>query len=200
MQGEFAFFGDLAVGPERPKRPERLFFAVLPDPETADRVRTLIDRFVADNHLTGTPLKAERLHISLHHVGDYARLRSKFVYAARLAGQAVTMRSFEVTFRFIKSFDGAPSHDDRSGRRPLVLLAEGDALGDLHKAVRAAMARNGLRPTPSFRPHMTLLYGAKLIPMQAIAPISFPVSDFVLIHSALGLTRYEILDRWPLQA
>jgi hypothetical protein len=24
--------------------------------------------------------------------------------------------------------------------------------------------------------------------------------DFVLIHSRLGLTRYEVIDRWPLAA
>ena len=87
-------------------------------------------------------------------------------------------------------------------RKPLVLLAEGDALSELHNILSVAMKKNGLRAAEHFSrpPHMTLSYGRGTIPVQAIEPICFVVNEFVLIHSELWLTRYHVLDRWPLHA
>jgi 2'-5' RNA ligase len=141
----------------------------------------------------------ERLHVSLHHVGDYKRLRTKFIYAARQAGNSVSMRPFEVTFRFIESFEGPPSTDDRPYKRPLVLLGEGDALLEFHRVLGAAMKRSGLRAAEDFTPHMTVFYGAKPIARQTIEPVRFVVREFCLIHSELWRTRYNVISRWPLE-
>src|SRR4051812_41091968 len=91
MQSVFEFYRAL---PARPDRPERLFFALRPDPETALRVDQFRRQFLDHNHWKGMPLKTERLHISLHHVGDYRRLKTQFLYAARQAAAAVSMRPF----------------------------------------------------------------------------------------------------------
>ncbi|QJP13425.1 hypothetical protein G3545_07005 [Starkeya sp. ORNL1] len=69
MQGTFDFHRDL---PDRPIKPERLFFAVLPDSATACQMKEFGEHFANDNRLSGTPLTSERLHVSLHHVGDPA--------------------------------------------------------------------------------------------------------------------------------
>jgi 2'-5' RNA ligase len=61
------------------------------------------------------------------------------------------------------------------------------------------MKKNGLRAAEDFTPHMTLSYGPRAIPMQAIEPIRFAVNEVVLIHSELWLTRYNIIDRWALE-
>ena len=196
MQGVFEFYRDL---PPRPQRPERLFFGLLSDSETSFQASQVRDRFILENPLKGTRLKTERLHVSLHHVGDYKRLRTKFIYAARQAGKAVSMSPFEVTFRFITSFEDAPPANGRPHRWPLVLLGEGEALLHLHKILGAAMEKYGLRPSEHFTPHMTLFYGLKPMPLQAIKPIRFVVNEFALIHSELWLTRYNIVDRWPLE-
>ena len=196
MQGVFEFYRDLPV---RPKRPERLFYCLFPDAETTARAKRLRARFIHKHRLEGTQLKTERLHVSLQHVGDHKRLRTSLIYAARQAGKAVSMRSFEVTFRFVKSIDGAPPIDGRARRWPLVLLGEGDALSDLHKILGAAMEKNGLEAAKDFMPHMTLSYCSKPIPAQAIEPIRFVVKEFVLVHSELWLTRYNIVDRWLLE-
>jgi len=196
MQGRLAFY---KASPVRTARPDRLFFGLFPDAATSIRVKQLSERFICENRLGGTQLKAERLHVSLHHVGDYRRLRARFTYAARRAGEAVSMRPFEVAFSFIKSFERAASMSDIPRRRPLVLLGEGDALLELHRILGAAMERYGLNAAPSFTPHMTLLYGSKPIPLQPIEPIRFPVEEFVLVHSELRLTRYNILGRWSLK-
>ena len=195
MQSVFEFCRDLPV---RPKRPERLFFGLFPDAETSRRVGRFAERFLGEHHLEGPRLETERLHVSLHHVGDYKRLRSKFVYAARQAGNAVSLHPFEMTFRFIKSFDGGPSTTGRPRRQPLVLLGEGDALLELHKALGAAMEKSGLRPAERFTPHMTVFYGAKPVATEAIEPIRFVVKEFALIHSELWLTRHQVVDRWSL--
>jgi 2'-5' RNA ligase len=80
-----------------------------------------------------------------------------------------------------------------------VLRAEGTALFDLHALLGAAMREWGLKAADEFVPHMTLLYGPNAVPLQAIEPIRFVAREFVLIHSELGLTRYTVLGRWPLQ-
>ena len=61
------------------------------------------------------------------------------------------------------------------------------------------MAKNGLRPGIDFKPHMTLLYGEKPMAKQEIEPIRLLVKEFVLIHSERGLTRHNVIDRWPLR-
>lgn len=156
-------------------------------------------RFICQNHLEGTPLKPDRLHVSLQHVGDYKRLPAKFVYAARQAGSAVSMSRFEVTFGFIRSFDCVSSIGGEPCKRPLVMLGQGDGLLDFHRRLSGAMEKNGLRSAKTFTPHMTLFYGRTPIPLQAIEPIRLAVTEFALVHSKLSLTQYDMVDRWSLR-
>jgi RNA 2',3'-cyclic 3'-phosphodiesterase len=194
MQYAFDFYDG---SNHRPEYPERLFFGLMPDCETGKRMARFGDWFHSENHIRANQLQMERLHVSLHHIGDYKRLRSKFVYAARQAAKAVLMRPFEVEFRSVLSFPVAPHKKDR----PLVLLGEeGGALRELFHALGCAMTRNGLKAAPDFVPHMTLSYGPQFVPLQAIEPLRFVASNFVLIHSFRGLTRYEVLGSWSLAA
>lgn len=188
-QGVFDF---CRHGPARPKRPERLFFALLPNGQTALRIADFAEQFVRANGLQGTRMKADRLHVSLHHIGDFKRLRSDVMYAVGQAGDSVSAPSFEMTFGSVATF-GA-----EDGRKPLVLLAAVDAVLPFHQLLGAALKKSGLRAGEHFTPHMTLFYGATRIPPQAIEPIRFHVKDFVLIHSALGLKKYNVLQRWSL--
>lgn len=195
MQLAFDFYDDRS---DRPRNPERLFFCLQPDDETRGRLMRVTDRFFTEHRLRGKRLEAERLHVSLHHVGDYRRLRTKFVYAAQQSAKTVSVRPFEMVFRFIQSFEPAPH---RTSRRPLVLLGEGgDALAALFRSLGAAMAGNGLKAADHFTPHLTLSYGPHTVPMQPIEPVRFVVRDFLLVHSRLGLTQYEVIGRWSLAA
>jgi len=195
MQGVFDFYSSL---PPRPRKPERLFFGLLASPEAAVSVDRLRQWFLEENGLTGSLIKKEHLHVSLHHVGDFTRLKSPLLYGARIAGGAVSMHPFEMTFRFLKSLGGAPPKRGKPRRLPLVLLCESDDVRKLHRILGTALERNGMRSTAHFLPHMTVLYGPESVPMQEIRPIRVAVNDFVLIHSELGLTRYNLIDRWPL--
>jgi 2'-5' RNA ligase len=200
VQYAFEFLGDGASSLWRPERQERLFFGVRPDAKSADRVAQFAERFIADLGLKERRLERECLHISLRHVSDDRRLRTQTIYAAGQAAKAVSMSPFEIKLHFIKSFAPAPSSNGRPRKRPLVLLAEADALFDIHRALGAAMKKNGMKTRDGFAPHMTLSFGSKPIAMQAIEPIRLTVDEFVLVHSELGLTRHHTIDRWPLRA
>jgi 2'-5' RNA ligase len=197
MQGVFDFYRERPARPERPPRPERLFFCIRPGPDDADRIWHGAGRLLCDLPAEGKRIAGERLHVSLHHVGDYARLPAKFVFAARRAAGAVAMPPFEMRFESVRSF-GARSPPTRQRAWPLVLLGTGDAVRLLQRMLGAAMEKNGLRAAQAFTPHMTLLYGPARLPPRAIEPIRFPVREFALVHSALGLTRHETIGRWPL--
>ncbi len=191
MQSVFEFYRDLPV---RPKRPERLFFAALPDPETAVRIGQFRDRFLREHRLDGKPIRTDRLHVSLLHVGTYKCLRTKFVYAAEQAAKAVSMPPFEMTLDRSKSFQGTPSVNGGPRSCPLVPLGDSDAVLELHRKLGGAgpMAAEGLTP------HMTVSYGPTLVPLQMIEPIRFVVKEFVLVHSMLRLSQYKMVGHWPL--
>lgn len=72
-------------------------------------------------------------------------------------------------------------------------------LRDLRAKLAAQAARRGLpfdaRP---YAPHVTLGRRAdKVIAPAAFSPLHWPVRDFVLVQSVLGMGRYELLGRWP---
>jgi RNA 2',3'-cyclic 3'-phosphodiesterase len=195
-QGAFEFYKEL---PARPARPERLFFAVMPDTEESACAWQFGRQFLYKRDLNWSELGAKRLHVSLHPVGDYKRLESKHIYAAGLAADAVSMRRFEVKCSSIKSFAGAPPRRGKPPRRPLVLLCEGEGLFELHESLGTNMRQNGLKAADVFTPHMTLSYGPRLLPEEPIEPISFTAREIILIHSELWLSRYNMIGRWPLQ-
>lgn len=188
-QAVFEFCGDV---PARPRKAERLFFALMPQEAEAQTITRFADDFLREQALSGARITPDRLHLSLHHLGDFKRLPPAIVYGARLAGGAVAMEAFTMAFHGITSFD------NKKHRRPLVLLGQGRALSELHERLGKALQRNGLRREAAFTPHMTLLYGAAAIPARVIEPLVLLVRDFVLLHSEKGLSRYHVLQRWPL--
>ena len=182
----------------RPERPERLFFGLVPDPGISASVRQVVEGVIGEHLLRARPIEARCQHVSLHHVGDYRRLRSQTLHAATQAGKAVSMQPFEITFQCMRSFEGRDmAIGEARANRPVVLLAESEALRRLHVLLGTAMRRNGLRAGGSFVPHMTLFYGSTQILAQAIEPIRFMAREFRLVHSELGLTRHNTIDRWP---
>ena len=177
----------------RRKQKDRLFFGVLLDSYAALRVSHLGQQFCSENDIKGTPRGRHLLHISLHHLGDYPRLPERIIFAAKRAAEAVSVPAFEVTLNSITAFPNS-----KSGRHALVFLAEGAGLVSLHRGVGGAMRRIGLSASEHFRPHVTFLYGPDAVAKEPIEPIRFVVKEFALIHSEVGLSKYNVIDRWPL--
>ena len=176
---------------------DRLFFAIFPDANTAARIARLREALRLELGLRGKPLAIERLHASLHHVGDYAGLPYDIVASASEVASTVAMPPFTV------AFDGAESFRGRSGHRPFVLRGEDGVAGlmMLQQRLGLAMANAGLGYAAShYTPHVTLLYGDRLVADRPIDMVSWPVGEFVLVHSLLGRSRYNIVARFPLGA
>lgn len=182
-------------GFDPPTPTDRLMFLLYPDRTTAERIgdaaRVLKERL----GLRGALLQTERLHVTLHHLGDYVGVPRDVVGKGVSAGDALTASPFEV------KFDRAVSFANRPGANPFTLQG-GEGLGALigfQKALGETMAGAALRPDRSFTPHVTLLYDALIAPEQLIAPISWTVDRFALVQSKLGQTRHLILREWMLR-
>lgn len=114
------------------------------------------------------------------------------------AAARVQAASCELVFEQVMSFARSP----RSGRYPLVLrhtdVAATSALHTLHRRLGLALAQAGFRVSGSFTPHVTLSYALQALPEQAVTPVTWPATGFVLIDSHVGHSHYERLAEWPL--
>ena len=178
------------------RRTDRLFLGVFPDLDAAERAASLSRSLRKELNLRGRPLPPERLHITLHHIDDYAGLPQWVVAAICDAAGTVGMGPFEVEFDRVASFSGRP------GNRPLVLRG-GDGLAELMKFQRGlgtaiTRARVGRPVASQFTPHVTLLYDDIQVEERAVEPIRWTVSEFILVHSLLGQRRHVPLARWSL--
>jgi len=174
---------------------DRLFFAVFPDGDAAACVARLARELQCEHGLKGKALATERLHVSLHHVGDYPHLPGDVVSAARAVAETVRMPAFTVAFNSAASFRG------RSDNQPLVLRGDDGIIGlaTLQQALGAAMERAGLgRCAARYTPHMTLMYGDRFVADRRVEIVTWPVREFVLVHSLLGRSSYRAMARFPL--
>jgi 2'-5' RNA ligase len=179
-----------------PKPTDRLFFAIFPDAEAAARIAALARQLQLAHGLKGQPLQTARLHVTLHHLGDFAGVPPDTVARACDAALAVAMPPFDVSFDRAASF--------RKPRNcPFVLQgSEGvAAVTAFQQALGAAMKNVGLaRSVESrFTPHVTLLYDDRCVAEQAIEPVAWTAREFVLVHSLIGRSLHVPLGRWPLR-
>lgn len=168
----------------------------MPDPDTAARIAGMAGWLRSEMHVEARLLRTGRLHITLHHLGDFARVPEVTVARACAAATSIDVPPFGVTLDRVSSFNGRPGH------HPLVLTGSAglDALTGLQQGLGEALRGAGLRVSRArFTPHLTLLYDEGRVHPRAIAPISWTVREFVLIHSWLGKTHYDVKGRWPLK-
>lgn len=176
---------------------DRLFFAVFPDAAAAERIAALAASLRAEHGLHGRPVREDRLHVTLFHLGDFHGLPEGLLGEARDAAAQVAMAPFEIRFDSASSFTGRPRN------HPFVLRG-GDAgtagVAALHAALggRLGTTRLGKSLKPGFVPHVTLLYDDRVVEPQAIEPIAWTVRELVLVHSLIGRTEHRVLDRWRL--
>lgn len=178
-----------------PAATDRLFFAVFPDPRSADAIHDLAHRLADECGLRAEPLAPQRLHVTVSFLGDHVGLPAALVERAVAAAGSVNLPAFDVVLDRVLSLG-------RGGRRvPLVLGGEVvHGLVRLHAALNGALARVGVTESDrrAYHPHLTLLYAEHPITERAVAAIHFRALEFVLLRSPLGGCRYQVLGRWPL--
>lgn len=175
---------------------DSLFYALLPDAESAGQIVDLVRRLHAGQRLKGTVIPSERLHVTLAFIGSFAGLPKAVVASAIVAGDRFEGTPFEVTFDRVQKF----GHDKRA-----IVLRGGEVATDVDEFQRrlvGAMRYQGLKPasSTSFTAHLTLMYSESPILEEQVAPISWTAREFVLVRSLIGQSRYEILARWPLRS
>lgn len=180
---------------------ERLFYAILPDAAARQRILSIGEELRKRHGLTGKAIAPERLHITIHHLGDYAADDERWdgvVDAAKRAAGSCPTASFEICL------DRSGSFRSGNDKRPCVLLGpEGEnPLRRLHLALGDRMAAQGLGSLAvrTFNPHVTLLYDRAMLPVEPIEPITWTATELVLIHSKLGRSEHHRLDAWPFVA
>ena len=194
-----------AVSPEQsslfgsapPVPTDRLFLGLFPDPATAARIDALGAEICARNGLRTPRHSPDRLHVTLFHIGDWAGLSQYTVDTVVAAAEKVAAASFEIQFNEVASFA------DKRERLPLVLKAsEGnEALHRFRAQLGIELTRAGLGRCVSklFEPHVTLAYAPQQLEPEAVEPVIWTASEFVLIHSLLGKTKHLRLGSWPLR-
>jgi 2'-5' RNA ligase len=181
-------------GLERSTELDLLFFALLPGAEDALRIVRLRERLLLERGLTGRRIALERLHVSLHMIGAWHGLSRAAVRTAKDVGVAFSNPPFELVFDRTMSF----------GERAFVLRAKAEAaFMSFHHALGIEMKKAGIgrSVTSRFTPHLTLLYGDRMVAERSIEPIRWTVRDFVLVQSlrGRGRSRHIHLARWPLR-
>lgn len=177
---------------------DRLFFAIMPPPDIATKIAGRAQLLREQFGIKSRPHAAARLHVTIAFLGDYAGLPPQLVADAMALAQQIDAAQFDVAFDRVAPFGGWR----RRRPSPVVLLAApgAAAIHAFRQILVAALSGAGLtRPEPDFTPHMTLFYDRQPVPATAIETINWPVREFVLIHSALGKTRYTVLGRWALR-
>jgi RNA 2',3'-cyclic 3'-phosphodiesterase len=166
----------------------RLYFAAVPDFDSAARMYRLAAVLQRAHRFRGKLVPPECLHVSLLFLGRWSEPVARYACEA-VAG--VKINPFEVSFDRTASFGGRP------GNHPLVLLGDktSDRLKSLGHRLSAAIAEKGMgrRAVKDFTPHVTLLYGERAIDEYPVEPIRWTVNEFVLIHSLQGRAH---LARW----
>lgn len=190
--------GDLFGDAPAATRIERLFLGLMLPPDTTGAASKVLEEARVDHGLRGSPIRPDRLHITLIHVGDYAGSLPQSVVAAILSAMdGLSEAAFDLALDRAGSFAGAP------GKHPYVLLGgEGvEALVAFRDRLFRALLRAGVRTLSreAFTPHMTLTYGDRQLPERAIEPVGWRAQDFLLIHSEVGRSTYHTLGRWPLR-
>ena len=179
-----------------PRATDRLFFAIFPDPAAAARLAALGQQLRCQHGLKGKVLASERLHVSLHHVGDYVGLPDAVTAAAREVAASVRLPAFTVAFNSVSSFRGRPDN------QPLVLRGDDGVIGltMLQQALGAAIEKAGLgRSATHYMPHVTLMYGDRFVADQPLdMEVGWAVHEWVLVHSLLGRSCYRPMGRFRL--
>lgn len=170
---------------------------MLPEPRARAAIAALGERLRLSHRVNGVLVAPDNLQLSICPRGRADHLRQPLESTLLEAASSVRATAFEVVL------DSAMRLSAREGQYPLVFCSDGRTsapLVQLRKAIATEQARRGLQVggVSSFLPHVVCLQGPSVEEInESIAPISWLVSEFVLIRSFFGHSR-EVIGRWPL--
>lgn len=173
--------------PSRQAECHRFFFALKPDADMARRTRA----FAEDRLGVKGLLRAEHLHVTLALTEDFADVPAALIAALHHAGDAVRSAPFDL--RLDRLTGSRRSISLRPSATLPALFALQAAIADGMTRVQVTMRRDW-----SFTPHETLAHRKGAPFEQRVEGFQWPVTDFVLVHSHVGLNRHDVIGRWLL--
>lgn len=185
----------LELGEQKPT--ERLFFAALPGPAVAARVAALSAELVENEGLVDALLQRERPYVTLHQLGDYAGLPPSLLMHASRAAARLQVMAFEVRF------DRVGSSGSSRVRNACALRGNDGVRGlwQLQRTLVRRLAEEGITAGLHCAPRITLLYSSRYVTLRRIQPITWEVSEVVLVRSVLGGHRDDRVEgRWSLRS
>ena len=162
----------------------RLFVGLMPDDAVRDALVSHQRRWY---WAAGRALLADRLHLTLHFLGEVDATRE---WALRNALAGVDVAPFELVLR---------TPDLWSGGIAVLRPNEHSALHDLHARLAERLLVVGIEPSRvAFNPHVTLARNApNAAPPEAAPAVTWTVADFALVWSRKEVpVRYEVLERY----
>ena len=162
----------------------RYFFAIRPDPRWYPLFQEVC-------RALGLPARLDRLHVTFCVVAERSERDHFLLPRARRALQGARLQSAPVSLGRV-----------RAGRTGAVAHALGrqDEIQDLYDALVRLLRTCGIQPMhrkSGFHPHVTLGYRACRAALLQVA-IRWVPTELLLIESEIGLTRHNVLERWPL--
>jgi RNA 2',3'-cyclic 3'-phosphodiesterase len=177
----------------------KLFFALRPDEATAERIAGFA---AAQHEARGLQprLRPSRIfHITLHYFGySDGEPDAQVVALASRAASELVRPAFDLSFDSFRSWG-----DEGAARHPFVLTGgQGlEPVRELRDALVERLVAHGLAaPVRDYEPHLTLRYDKRRAPAWDVELPGWIASEFVLVKSPQGLTRHDVIGRWPLQA
>jgi 2'-5' RNA ligase len=171
--------------------PRRLFFSLWPDDALRDRLVAATDPLLAGKRARKT--HPANLHLTLAFLGG---VPPEALDAVIAAGDQVRASQFELTFDRVESWRAAHVACIAIDPVPSLLAA---LVAQLRAELAARQVPVDLK---DFRAHITLARDWRDGRLDArIAPLSWPVQEFVLVESNPGPkgSEYSVLHRWPLE-
>jgi RNA 2',3'-cyclic 3'-phosphodiesterase len=179
---------------------DAMFLALQPPAQIAAQAYRLAQNICDVNGLRCPLTDPERLHLSLLGFGRRALSQAAIDVLCRVA-VTVAMPAFRVELNRAMSFG---KKSDNKHKRPFVLVGDDLTTSGIvmlrQYIIRALHDAGCTAHIPSrFTPHMTLFWDRHDPGEQPIEELGWTARDFVLIRSCRGLSKHEVLGRWPLQ-
>ncbi|MBN8816144.1 MAG: 2'-5' RNA ligase family protein [Sphingomonas sp.] len=164
----------------------RLFFAIKPTLAAIPAIEEARRRYCP-----GRAVRNEHLHVTMEIFDDHSGFPAALADTLVAIGDGLDMPGFDL------SLDRVVGTMRSVALRP---GARSTGLKLLQRAIDGAVRDAGLtvRDGWTFSPHVTLGYRDDRPFVRSIVPIVWHVDELVLIHSFVGETRHEIIERWPL--
>lgn len=176
----------------------KLFLALRPDEETAERIARVSTREHEARGLMPRLRPSRVFHITLHYFGYCdGEPDARVVELASRAASELIGPAFDLSFDRFASWG-----EEGAGLHPFVLTGGQGlaAVRELQAALVARLVAHGLAaPLRPYEPHLTLRYDKRPAPAWGIELPGWIAGEVVLVESPQGVTRHEVIARWPLQ-